>query len=349
MRVETAFRATDLSMVPEEAKRIERLGFDGATTAEVQHSPFLPLVLAAEHTDRIGLGTAVAIAFPRSPMVVANTMWDLQAYSRGRMHVGLGSQVKGHNERRFSVPWSPPAPRLGEYVHALRAIWACWQEGTPLDYRGRHYQFTLMTPNFNPGPIEHPHIPVYLAAVGEAMARVAGEVADGVRIHGLTTRRYTEEVLLPAFAEGARRAGRALDDFVVHGGGFIVVGRTQDEVERAREGIRRQIAFYSSTRTYKAVLDLHGWGDVCLALNAMVAEGRWADIAGEISDEMLDEFATFGTFDDIVPAVRARYEGVVDSIGFGVVARTVGDEDRIREAIAGLKAIRTRSEAAVAP
>lgn len=348
MRVETGFRAGDLSMVAEEARRIERLGFDGASAAEVQHNPMLPLVLAAEHTERISLGTAVAIAFARSPMVVANTFWDLQAYSRGRMNVGLGSQVKGHNVRRFSVPWSPPAPRLREYVLALRAIWDCWQNGAPLDFRGEHYQFTLMTPNFNPGPIDHPHIPIRLAAVGKTMARVAGEVADGVLIHGLTTRGYTTDVLHPAIVEGARRTGRSLDGFAMHGGGFIVVGRTQEEVERAREDVRRQVAFYSSTRTYKAVLDHHGWGDVCLKLNPMATEGRWADMAREITDDMLDEFGTFGTGDDIVPKVRARYEGVVDAIGFSVVTRTAGDEDRIREVVAGLRAIRTRAEAAIA-
>ncbi|HWO94151.1 MAG TPA: TIGR03617 family F420-dependent LLM class oxidoreductase [Dehalococcoidia bacterium] len=345
MRVESGFRTGDLATVPAEARRLERLGYDAANTPETQHNPFLPLVLAAEHTERLHLGTAVAIAFARSPMVVANTFWDLQAYSRGRMSIGLGSQVKGHNIRRFSVPWSPPAPRMREYVLALRAIFDTFQNGVPLDFQGQHYQFTLMTPNFNPGPIDHPRIPIYISAVGKVMARVAGEVCDGVRIHGFTTRRYTEEVLFPAFEEGRRRSGRSLADFDISGGGFIVSGRTQAEVEQAREATRRQVAFYASTRTYQAVLELHGWADVCTQLHEMVAQGRWSELHTLITDDILDEFAVFGTYDEIVPKVQARYEGLCDSIAFGPTPRTAGEEDRIRETIAGLKTIRTRRDA----
>ncbi|HEX2173421.1 MAG TPA: TIGR03617 family F420-dependent LLM class oxidoreductase, partial [Dehalococcoidia bacterium] len=224
MKIEMHPRATELSAIPEATRQAERLGYDGVTSNETNHEAFLPIVLMAEHSERLEVGTSIAISFPRSPMIVANLAWDLQKFSRGRFNLGLGTQVKGHNQRRFSVPWSPPAPRMREYVQALRAIWDCWQNGTKLDFTGEHYTFTLMTPMFDPGPIEHPKIPIYLAAVGDAMCRLVGEVADGIRLHTFNTPKYVQQVILPSIEAGAKRAGRSMSDLEIIGGSFIVTG-----------------------------------------------------------------------------------------------------------------------------
>ncbi len=321
MKVYTGLPARELSEVPGQARRAEALGFDGVSFGELAHDVFLLAALAVEHTNRVAVATSIAIAFPRSPMIVAHTSWDLQRLSGGRFELGLGTQVKGHNERRFSVQWVPPAPRIREYAQSLRAIWDCWQNGTPLDYRGRHYSFTLMTPEFNPGPIEHPDVPVYVAAVGSVMCRVAGEVFDGILLHGFTTPRYTQEVILPMVEQGATRTGRSVDkDVTVSGGGFIATGATEEEVHRNREVIRRRISFYGSTRTYKTVLDLHGWGDTCLKLHEMSVKGQWDDMPGQITDPMLDTFCISGTYDEIAPKMKERYEAFASRISLAMPA-----------------------------
>ncbi len=318
MKVYTGLRSSELRDIPAEAQRAEAMGFDGVSFGELAHDVFLMAALTLEHTQRIKVGTSIAIAFPRSPMIVAYTSWDLQHMSAGRFELGLGTQVKGHNERRFSVEWTPPAPRMREYARSLKAIWDCWQNGAPLDYQGEHYTFTLMTPEFNPGPIEHPDIPVYTAAVGPAMCRVAGEAFDGVLPHGFTTPKYTEEVVLPMVAEGARRAGRSIEDVMISGGGFIATGATEEEVTRARETIRRRISFYGSTRTYKVVLDRHEWGDTCLALHDMSLKGQWDQMPGLITDTMVDTFCISGTYDEIGPMLKERYDSYASRISLGM-------------------------------
>ncbi|MBI4339616.1 MAG: TIGR03617 family F420-dependent LLM class oxidoreductase, partial [Chloroflexi bacterium] len=269
MKVYGGLGSYDLRGIPAQARRAEALGFDGVSFGEMAHDVFLLAALALEHTQRIQVGTSVAMAFPRSPMVVAYTAWDLQRMSGGRFELGLGTQVKGHNERRFSVKWTAPAPRMRDYIGSLKAIWDCWQHGGPLQYEGQHYAFSLMTPEFNPGPIEAPPPPVYVAAVGPAMCRMAGEAADGLLMHSFNTRRYTEEVVLPMVEQGAKRAGRSASDVMVSSGGMIATGASEAEVHAARENSRRRIAFYGSTRTYKGVLDLHEWGDTCLRLHEL--------------------------------------------------------------------------------
>jgi probable F420-dependent oxidoreductase len=296
------------------AAAAEAAGFDGLMTVELGHDPFAPLAFAALATRRVELTTSVAVAFPRSPTVIASQAWDLHTNSDGRFILGLGSQVKGHNERRFGVSWSPPAPRLRDYIRALRALWRCWATGEPLDYRGPHYRLTLMTSEFSPEPNALPPIPVAIAAVGEAMLRVAGEVCDGVRLHPLCSRRYLEEICLPQIREGMRRGGRSRADFDLHGGGFVATGPDDAAVARAIDAVRRRVAFYGSTRTYRPILSLHGLDDLGLKLHRLSVDGRWDEMPAEISDDVVRLFAACATYREVAAAIEARFGGIADAI-----------------------------------
>jgi probable F420-dependent oxidoreductase len=314
MRIETAIPMDDWRAVGPAARAAEEAGFDGVLGFEIAHDPFVPLAFAAVATSRIGLGTAIAVAFPRSPMVVAHTAWDLQEQSGGRFSLGLGSQVKGHNERRFSVPWSPPVPRLREYVEALRAIWRCWEKREPLAFEGEHYRFSLMTPEFAPRPSGQPRVPVSVAAVRPAMITMAGRVCDGVKLHGFATRKYLEEVALPALRHGMKKSGRRRESFEISGGGFIATGADEAELAAAVEMIRYRIAFYGSTRTYHSVFEVHGWEDLGLKLHAMSKRGQWKEMAAEISDDVLREFTAVGTYDNLKSTVAQRFAGLSDTL-----------------------------------
>jgi len=303
------------------AAAAEDAGFDAVMTAELAHDPFTPLAFAALATERIELTPSIAVAFPRSPTVIASQAWDLQANSNGRFVLGLGSQVRGHNERRFGIAWGPPAPRLRDYVRALRAIWRCWETGEKLDYRGEHYKLTLMTPDFSPEPTGLPMVPVTIAAVGEAMLRIAGEVCDGARLHPLCSRRYLEEVALPRIAEGMR-SGRSRANFDVFGGGFVVTGPDAKTVDEGIRQVRRRVAFYGSTRSYLPILSLHGLDDLGLKLRAMSFEGRWDEMAAEVSDDVVRIFAACGTYDEITTAIDERFGGLADSIELNFPADT---------------------------
>ena len=296
------------------AAAAETAGFDAVMTVEVAHDPFTPLALAALATERIELTPSIAVAFLRSPTVTASQAWDLQANSNGRFVLGLGSQVRGHNERRFGIPWSPPAPRLRDYVRALRAVWHCWETGEKLDYRGEHYKLTLMTPDFSPEPTGLPMVPVTIAAVGEAMLRVAGEVCDGVRLHPLCSRRYVEEVALRHITEGMRRGGRNRANFDVFGGGFVVTGPDQETVAAGIERVRQRVAFYGSTRSYLPILSLHGLDELGLKLHGMSLDGRWNEMTSEVSDDVVRIFAACGTYCEIARAIEERFGGVADAI-----------------------------------
>lgn len=339
MKVYAPLRGRVLADVPSEARRAESLGYDGVTVSELTTDPFLASTLAAEHTQQAKVTTAIAVAFPRSPMIVAYEAWNLQAFSNGRFELGLGTQVKGHNERRFSVPWSAPGPRLREYVQALRAIWDCWQNGTPLNFQGQHYTFTLMTPEFNPGPISSPRPPIFLASVNPYMARLAAEVADGVLLHGFMTWKYIAEVALPAVEAGAKRAGKTLKDVEVSGGGFIVTGANEEEVLQNLEITRRRIAFYASTRTYKAVMDLHGWGDITLRLHELTLQGRWKELPSLITDQMIDAFCVVGTYASIVPRLKEKYSGWATRITFPMPYGEGPADNALRKVLTDLKAI----------
>ena len=298
----------------EAARAAEDAGYDFVMSSEIAHDPFAPLAFATLATRRVLLGTNIAVAFPRSPMVVANIGWDLQANSGGRFVLGLGSQVKGHNERRFSVPWSPPVPRLREYVQSLRAIWRCWEKKEKLDFEGEHYRFSLMTPEFSPEPTGLPPIPVETAAVRPPMIRMAGRICDGVKLHGFATRKYLEEVAMPALQSGLAKSKLERKNFHVSGGGFVATGATQEEVDEQLETIRYRIAFYGATRTYHVVFEPHGWQDLGVKLHEMAKKGQWESMAKEVSDEVVHEFAAVGTYDSLKPAIERRYGGLTDSL-----------------------------------
>lgn len=345
MRVLTTLPQEDLNEVPAAARAAEAAGYDGLVTMENRNEPFLALGVAAVSTTRIALCTGIAIAFSRSPMAVANASWDLQTASRGRFVLGLGSQVRAHNEKRFGVPWSAPAPRMREYVEVLRAIWRCWEKGERPAHRGQHYTFTLMTPNFTPPSTGQPMVPVTVAAVGPAMLRVAGEVGDGVRLHGFCTRRYLEEVVLREVQAGMARSGRSRQHFEVSGGGFIATGPDEASVARMVEWVRYRVAFYASTPAYWPVLRVHGLEDLGHKLNIMSKAGQWDRMAAEISDDVVRLFAAVGTHRDIAREIEGRFGGLADAValsgGYGtrqdIPADLVQDIRRIPSAFAGYR------------
>ena len=306
MKVDGSIGA-NLEKVPGEAADAEAAGYDGAWSAETSHDPFFPLLLAAQSTERLQLGTGIAVAFARNPMTLASIGNDLNWYAKGRFLLGLGSQIKAHVTKRFSMPWSHPAPRMRELILAMRAIWASWHEGEKLSFRGDFYTHTLMTPFFTPERHDYGPPPVFLAAVGEKMTEVAGEVADGFFVHPFTTMRYIEQVTLPALLRGRAKAGKdGLDGFVVNGPSFVTVGRTEEELATAIQGTKAQIAFYGSTPAYRPVLELHGWGDAQDELNALSKQGRWDEMADVITDEMLHEFSVVGTPAEVGPKLVAK-------------------------------------------
>ena len=314
MKVFTTVPQENLPAVAAAAQQIEADGYDGVIATENKHDPFLALALAGTATRRIELHTGVAIAFARSPMAVAGVGWDLAGASGGRFVVGLGSQVRAHNERRFSVPWTPPAPRMREYVQVLRAIWHCWRTGERPSYEGEHYRFTLTTPNFTPEPIAAPPPAVTIAAVGPAMLRVAAEECDGVKLHGFCTRRYIEEAVMPRLAAGLAKARRRRENFEISGGGFLATGPDDAAVARMFEWVRQRVAFYGSTPAYYPVLAVHGLEELGLKLNAMVRQGQWAEMAKEVPDDVVHLFAAIGRWDEIAHAIAARFGGLADAV-----------------------------------
>lgn len=314
MRVSTSIPKAHLKQVAPAVRAAEAAGFDCVSSMENSNDPFLPLAIAAMETERVELMTGIAISFNRSPMVAANVAHDLQYASDGRFKLGLGSQVKGHNVRRFSVPWTPPAPRMREYVESLRAIWRSWETGEELNYVGKHYQFTLMPPYFVPEKTNLPMTPVTIAAVGPAMLRVAGSTCDGVQLHPFCTRKYMEEVVLARLEEGRAKGGVPREHFEVSGGGFIATGPNEETVSKIYEYVRYRIAFYGSTRSYWPVFELHGLQDLGEKLNAMVRKGEWDRIAAEIPDDVVHLFAAVGTHDTIAGAIEKRFGGISDTV-----------------------------------
>ena len=314
MKLDTGLVAANLREVPAAARAAEAMGFDALWTAETGHDAFFPLVLAAEHTERVKLGTSIAVAFPRSPMVHAMNAWDLQALSGGRFILGLGTQVKAHNERRFGVKWEAPVPRLREMIHFIRAAWDSFQNGTRPRFEGKYYNFTLMTPFFSGGPIEHPNIPIYIAGVNEHMCRLAGEICDGFHVHPFHSRRYLDEVIRPNVAAGAVAAGRDPNNVKLVCPVLTIVGDTEEEREHWRKRARSQIAFYGSTRTYAGVFETHGWHGVSENLHALQRAGDVAGMATAVTDDMLDVLAITATWDDLAAKLLERYAGAADRI-----------------------------------
>ena len=321
--------------IADRARALEDQGYDGCFTAEIDHDPFLPLAIAAEHTHRIQLGTSIAVAFARTPMLVATVANDLHLASDGRFVLGLGSQVKPHVERRFSMPWSHPAARMREFVLATRAIWHAWNTGEPLEFRGEFYTHTLMTPFFSPGPNPHGTPAVFLAAVGDRMTEVAGEVADGMILHAFTTERYAREVTLPAVERGLAMNGRTRADFQLSAPVFVVTATSDEGMEAARAGTRAQIAFYGSTPGYHGVLELHGWGDLGRELNQLSRRGEWTTMGELVTDDVLDAFAVVAEPTHVADAIVARYRGIADRVSFN--APYALEAELVPEIVAGLK------------
>jgi probable F420-dependent oxidoreductase len=327
---------TDLTTAGANAKEAEEAGYSGIWTAETSHDPFFPLLLAAEHTEHIELGTSIAVAFARNPMVLANIGYDLQAYSKGRFVLGLGSQIKPHITKRFSMEWSQPAARMREMILAIRAIWDCWNTGSKLDFRGDFYTHTLMTPFFNPGPNPYGDAKIFLAGVGEKMTEVAGEVCDGFLCHGFTTEKYLREVTIPALARGRAKAGKTMEGFEIVGPSFVVTGGNDDEMKAAAAGTRQQIAFYGSTPAYRGVLDIHGWGGLQDELNTLSKQGKWVEMGNLIDDEILNTFAVVGEPEAVAPELHRRYGDVIQRISFYAPYRS--DPERWKGVLAALKA-----------
>ena len=311
MKIDAAVPAT-LEDVTEQAKWIEAAGYDGIACAETGNDPFMPLVLAAEHTKRVELMTSIAVAFARNPMTLANLAWDLNHYARGRFTLGLGSQIKPHIEKRFSMPWSDPAARMREMIEAIHAIWDSWYDGKPLKFRGDYYQHTLMTPMFTPTNIEYGRPKTILAAVGPLMTKTAAEVSDGMFIHAFTTHKYMSEVTVPVVEDTLRNAGRAREDFELVYPVFLVTGETEEQMAKQKQITQQRIAFYGSTPAYKVVLDMHGWGDVQPELNRLSKEGKWKEMGTLIDDDILNAFAVVGEPDDVAAQIKARYGDLVD-------------------------------------
>jgi probable F420-dependent oxidoreductase len=331
----------DIARVAEDARLAEELGYDGIVTEETKEDPFIVLALAAQATSQVSLATGVAIAFPRSPAITALSAWTLARLSQGRFTLGLGSQVKGHIERRYGMRWSPAGPWLRDYVGALRAIWNCWQNGTKLDFESEHYKLSLMVPLFAPAPLEHPDIRVELAAVNPYMCQVAGEVADGIRAHPVATPRYIAEVMLPAARKGIAKAGR---DATHDGAGFTMcvtplVATAPDRAALAEriQDVRARVAFYASTPAYLAAFETDGHGDTAKQLQALSRAQRWEDMPALVDDAMLDAYAVIGTYDEIAAKLRARYGALATHFEFTIPLASPADGNVVRGLVADLK------------
>ena len=344
MKVDGGLIGHSLGEVPAAARALEALGYDGVFTFEGPHEPFFPLLLAAEHTDRVDLTTAIAIAFARTPMTLANLAWDLQQMSGGRFVLGLGTQIRPHIEKRFSMPWSRPAARMRELVLALRSIFDRWQHGTPLDFRGEFYTHTLMTPMFDPGPCEQGPPRVVLAGVGPVMTEVAGEVADGFMVHPFTTERFLRETTMPALERGLAASDRSRADFEIAFPAMVAIGDTDEDLHRELEGYRYRIAFYGSTPAYKVVLDAHGWGDLQPELNRLTKSGDWSTMQELVTDDVVAAFVTSGTLEQIPQRLADRYGTLVDRVSF--TAPADADPERVRSTI---RAIQTASHDSASP
>ena len=327
----------NLKGIAEEAKWAESMGYDGLCTEDAAHDPMLPLLMAASTTSRVTLETRVTIAFPRSPMVLAYSARDLQDFSGGRFRLGLGTQVKGHIQRRFSTEWDSPGPRMREYVQSLHAIWRAWQTGERLEYHGEYYNFSLMTPFFSPGRSEQPEPPVFISAVNPYNCRVAGEVCDGVALHPLTTPKYLKEVINPNIADGAARSGRDPKSVNLSNSSFVITGPNQAAINANKEAVKKQIAFYCATRSYSKNLDVQGFQDLGVWLHEMSLKQQWDQMAELITDEILDAFAVVGGYSEIPGLMKERFDGLLDEVVLNAIGPGSQDEAEVKKAIEKLQ------------
>ena len=335
MLVDASLRTNDFASVPDAARAIEAAGYDGMYTVEGPHDALLPLLLAAEHTERARLMTAIVVAFARSPMTLAQQAYDLTLASKGRFDLGLGTQIKPHIEKRFSMPWSKPVERMRELVLAVRAIWASWHEGAKLDFRGDFYTHTLMTPFFNPGPSPYGVPRIVLGGVGPRMTEVAGEVADGFMVHPFSTEKFMRETTLPALQRGLDKSGRNRADLEIAFPAMVIVAESDEELAAGRDAMRARLAFYGSTPAYKIVLDAHGWGDLQPELNRITKSGDWKAMGSMITDEIVDTFVVSGTPEQIGPRLRERFGDMVQRVSFDGPSKLT--DDRVARVLAGFR------------
>lgn len=338
MKIDCLLPAAQPDRLATRAAEVENLGFDGVWTFEAANDAFFPLAFAAEHTRRLELGTNIAVAFARTPFAMAQAAWDLQRYSKGRFHLGLGTQVRAHVERRFSAAFEHPAARVTDYIRCVRAIWDTFQNDTRPDYAGPFYQFRLINPFFNPGPLEHPRIPIYLAGVNPRMCRAAGEVADGFHVHPMHTAGYLRDVVRPALAEGARLAGRRPQELVLYSPVFVITGETQAEMDAMADGVRRQISFYASTPSYGAVLEYLGLDTLGKQLGALMRQGRMDEMAAAVPDTLLEAVAVIGKPGAVGGLMRERYAGLLDRVSLYMTMGGEGGFTRWGELIEALHA-----------
>ncbi|MEM7339305.1 MAG: TIGR03617 family F420-dependent LLM class oxidoreductase [Actinomycetota bacterium] len=319
------------------AAQAEAVGLDAVLVEETKDDPYQLLALGATSTSTIGLGTSVAMAFPRSPTITAMSAWSLQKLSGGRFLLGLGSQVRAHVQRRFGLEWHAPAPWMRDYVRAMRAVWDSWQTGEPLAFESEHYSLDLMVPLFDPGPIEHPDIPVHIAAIGPNMCAVAAEVADGIRLHPVCTPRFIDEKVLPAMAVGAARADRSVDEVEVCLKPLVGTAPDDATLARVAETVRARVAFYLSTPSYRRTFELHGWGDIARQASEYSRHQRWDDLPGLVHDEMLHTVATIATHDRIAGELRTRYAERVDRLEFSIPVNSPGDAETLSAILGDLR------------
>ena len=307
------YRINDISKLSATA---EKIGFNCIWTSETKHNPFLPLSIASQNTTNIKLGTAISVALARSPMVLAYTSWDMSQLSNGRFFLGLGTQVRAHVKRRFGMPWNSPVSQLKEIISCIRHIWNCWQTQTKLNFNGKYYNLNLMTPFFNPGPINYPDIPIYIAGVNESLCKMAGEVCDGFHVHPLHTKEYIHDLIIPNIEVGCESTNRNVKDVSISGSVFVITGPDYDSILKTKEFVRSQIAFYSSTPTYSKVLEMHGWGDIAKELNKLSSSGNFKDMPKLINDEILESIAIIGAPNEIASLALKKYSGLLDRINF---------------------------------
>lgn len=337
MKFDASLLVHDLGQMPALARFADETGFDGIWTFETAHEPFLPLVLAAEHSRRLSVGTSIAVAFARSPAILASISWDLARFSKGRFILGLGTQVKGHNERRFGVQWGKPVEKMREMILAVRAIWNCWQNKTRLNFQGEYFKLNLMTPFFSPSPHEYHRIPIFIAGVNRRMCQLGGELCEGFHVHPLHSARYIQEVILPNVGQGLLKAGRQRRDIELSSSIFVIPTDDRKEAERYESEVRQQISFYASTPPYRPVFDLEGWGDVADQLKAFAAKGRWAEMPPLVTDEMVDRLALRGTWEELPGKVLKKYADLLDRVSYYFPVVPGENEEGWRSTVAGFK------------
>ena len=337
MKFDASLLVHDLTQMPALARFADDTGFDGIWTFETAHEPFLPLVLAAEHSRRLKLGTSVAVAFARSPAILASIAWDLARFSEGRFILGLGTQVKAHNERRFGVKWERPVEKMREVILAVKAFWECWQNRTPLNFQGEFFKLTLMTPFFSPEPHDHHRIPIFIAGVNRRMCQLGGELCDGFHIHPLHTARYLREVVLPNIERGLTLGNRDRGAIQLSSSIFVIPTDDPSQAATYEAEVRRQVAFYASTAPYRPVFELEGWGDAADRLRAMAARGHWHEMPAMISEDMLDRLAFRGAWAELPGKVLRKYEGLLDRVSYYFPIVPGENEENWRTTVAGFK------------